>query len=73
MSFWTGLEAFTGHKPGAFTGFSMKDLFEKDMWEIRERLGGKQSRQFENTGVVPTTAIYKGMGKEGMFGDHIDL
>jgi len=69
MSFWTGLEALSGHRPGAFTGFSMKDLFDKDMWEIRERLGGRQSRQFENTGVVPTTAIYKGMGKEGMFGD----
>jgi hypothetical protein len=47
----------------------MKDLFEKDMWEIRERLGGKQSRQFENTGVVPTTAWYKGMGKPSMMGD----
>jgi len=69
MSFWTGLEAFTGHKPGAFTGFSMKDLFEKDMWEIRDRLGGKQSRQFENTGVVPTTAWYKGMGRPEMMGD----
>ena len=69
MSFWTGLEAFTGHRPGAFTGMTMKDLFDKDMWEMRERLGGRQSRQFENTGVVPTTAIYKGMGKEGMFGD----
>ena len=69
MSFWTGLEAFTGHRPGAFTGMTMKDLFDKDMWEMRERLGGRQSRQFENTGVVPTTALYKGMGKEGMFGD----
>ena len=69
MSFWTGLEALSGHRPGAFTGFSMKDLFDKDMWEIRERLGGRQSRQFENTGGVPTTAIYKGMGKAGMFGD----
>jgi hypothetical protein len=33
MSFWTGLEALSGHRPGAFTGFSMKDLFEKDMWD----------------------------------------
>ena len=33
MSFWTGLEAFTGHKPGAFTGMTMKDLFDKDMWD----------------------------------------
>jgi hypothetical protein len=33
MSFWTGLEALSGHRPGAFTGFSMKDLFDKDMWD----------------------------------------
>ena len=32
MSFWTGLEAFTGHRPGAFTGMTMKDLFDNDMW-----------------------------------------
>ena len=33
MSFWTGLEAFTGHRPGAFTGMTMKNLFDKDMWD----------------------------------------
>ena len=33
MSFWTGLEAFTGHRPGAFTGMTMKGLFDKDMWD----------------------------------------
>ena len=33
MSFWTGLEAFTGHRPGAYTGMTMKDLFDKDMWD----------------------------------------
>ncbi len=33
MSFWTGLEALSGHRPGAFTGMTMKDLFEKDMWD----------------------------------------
>ena len=33
MSFWTGLEAFTGHRPGAFTGMPMKDLFDNDMWK----------------------------------------
>ena len=33
MSFWTGLEAFTGHRPGAFTGMTMKDLFNNDMWD----------------------------------------
>jgi len=67
MSFWSGLEAFTGHKPGAFTGMTMKDLFDKDMWEIRERLN--QGRRFEETGIKDTTALYKGMGKPGMFGD----
>ncbi len=38
MSFWTGLEALSGHRPGAFTGFSMKDLFDKDMWDTREKI-----------------------------------
>ena len=33
MSFWTGLEALSGHRPGAFTGMTMKDLFDKDMWD----------------------------------------
>jgi hypothetical protein len=37
MSFWTGLEAFTGHQPGAFTGMTMKDLFDKDMWDRMPR------------------------------------
>ena len=37
MSFWTGLEAFTGHRPGAFTGMTMKDLFDKDMWDRMPR------------------------------------
>ena len=69
MGFWSGFEGLTGHKPGAFKGFSLKDIIDRDMWERRELLGGRQSRQFENTGVVPTTNVYKGMGKEGMFGD----
>ena len=33
MSFLTGLEFLTGHRPGALTGFTMKDLFDKDMWD----------------------------------------
>ena len=33
MSFWTGLEALSGHRPGAFTGMTMRDLFDKDMWD----------------------------------------
>ena len=64
MGFWSGL---TGHQPGAFKGFSMKDIFDKDMWERRERLN--QGRRLEETGVPDTTAIYKGMAKPGMFGD----
>ena len=64
MGFWSGL---TGHQPGAFKGFSMTDIFDKDMWERRERLN--QGRRLEETGVPDTTAIYKGMAKPGMFGD----
>jgi len=61
MSLWTGLEAFTGHRPGAFTGMTMKDLFDKDMWEIRERKF--PSPRYADAGLpAPTTAWYKGMG-----------
>ena len=68
MSFWTGLEALSGHRPGAFTGFSMKDLFNKDMWEIRERKF--PSPRYAEAGLPPpTTAWYKGMGKPSMMGD----
>ena len=66
MGFWSGFEGLTGHRPGAFKGFSFKDILDKDMWERRERLGGRQSRQFEETGVVPTTNWYKGMGRPEM-------
>ena len=68
MSFWTGLEALSGHRPVAFTGFSMKDLFNKDMWEIRERKF--PSPRYAEAGLPPpTTAWYKGMGKPSMMGD----
>ena len=65
MGFWSGFEGLTGHTPGAFKGFSLKDIIDKDMWERRERLGGRQSRQFEQTGVVPETAWYTGGGTTG--------
>ena len=71
MGFWSGFEGLTGHRPGAFKGFSLKDILDKDMWERRERLGGRQSRQFEETGVVPTTAWYKGMGRPEMMGPRV--
>ena len=67
MGFWSGFEGLTGHQPGAFKGFSLKDILDKDMWERRERLN--QGRRFEETGVKDTTAIYKGMAKPGLFGD----
>lgn len=67
MGFWSGFEGLTGHQPGAFKGFSLKDIIDKDMWERRERLN--QGRRFEETGVKDTTAIYKGMAKPGLFGD----
>ena len=46
MSFWTGLEAFTGHQPGAFTGMTMKDLFDKDMWDrLPQTWSGKRGTE----------------------------
>ena len=38
MGFWTGLlTGVTGHQPGAFKGFGLKDILDEDMWEMRER------------------------------------
>ena len=71
MGFWSGFEGLTGHRPGAFKGFSLKDILDKDMWERRERLGGRQSRQFEETGVVPTTNWYRGRGRPEMMGPRV--
>jgi len=46
MSFWTGLEAFTGHRPGAFTGMTMKGLFDKDMWDrVPQTWSGKMGTE----------------------------
>ena len=66
MAFWTGLEGLTGHRPGAFSGFRVRDILDKDMWEMRERLN--QGRRLEETGVPDTTAVYRDMGKPGAFG-----
>jgi len=71
MGFWSGFEGLTGHQPGAFKGFSLKDIIDDDLWKRHERLGGRQSRQFEETGVVPTTAWYKGMGRPEMMGPRV--
>ena len=71
MGFWSGFEGLTGHQPGAFKGFSFKDILDDDLWKRRERLGGRQSRQFEETGVVPETAWYKGMGRPELMGPRV--
>ena len=34
MAFWTGLEGLTGHRPGAFSGFRMRDILDKDNEKI---------------------------------------
>ena len=71
MGFWSGFEGLTGHRPGAFKGFSFKDILDDDLWKRHERLGGRQSRQFEETGVVPTTAWYRGRGRPEMMGPRV--
>ena len=38
MGFWSGFEGLTGHQPGAFKGFSLKDILDKDMWERTQRI-----------------------------------
>ena len=73
MAFWTGLLAgATGHQPGAFKGFSLKDILAEDkrkLWIEHERLN--QGRQLEETGVPETTWWYKGMGKPELMGPKV--
>ena len=69
MGFWSGFEGLTGHRPGAFKGFSLKDILDKDMWERRERLN--QGRRFEETGVPETTNWYRGRGRPEMMGPRV--
>ena len=38
MGFWSGFEGLTGHQPGAFKGFSLKDILDKDLWERKQRI-----------------------------------
>ena len=69
MGFWSGFEGLTGHRPGAFKGFSLKDILDKDMWERRERLN--QGRRFEETGDPETTNWYRGRGRPEMMGPRV--
>ena len=55
------MSLLTGHRPGAFEGFQMKDLFDKDRWERRERQ--VQNPRFAEEGLPPQmTNWYKGRG-----------
>lgn len=55
------MSLLTGHRPGAFEGFQMKDLFDKDRWERRQRQ--VQNPRFADEGLPPQmTNWYKGRG-----------
>ena len=78
MSFWTGLEALSGHRPGAFTGFKMRDLLEKDMWErLPQTWSGKRGtsahlkanpmdQRFGMSGRPMMTNWYTGQGQQSL-------
>ena len=83
MAFWTGLLAgATGHQPGAFKGFSLKDILDEDMWTKTQRLRqqpgwdeglGRYAKVGEplsnpRTGEPMMTNWYKGMGKPELMG-----
>jgi hypothetical protein len=55
------MSLLTGHRPGAFEGFQMKDLWDKDRWERRERQ--VQNPRFADEGLPPQmTNWYQGRG-----------
>ena len=74
MGFWSGL---TGHQPGAFKGFSLKDILDEDMWTKTQRLRqqpgwdeglGRYAKVGEplfndRTGEKVMTNWYKGRGR----------
>ena len=74
MGFWSGFEGLTGHRPGAFKGFSLKDIIDKDMWDRLPRTwSGKMGtpahlkanpmdRQLTRGGEPMMTNWYKGGG-----------
>ena len=48
MSFWTGLEAVTGHRPGSLRGMSWNDFFDNEKWTRLQRTwSGKPHPQGE--------------------------
>ena len=75
MGFWRGFEGLTGHRPGAFKGFRLKDIIDKDLWERKQRTwSGKMLPQgateaerqrdlrFSRGGEPMMTNWYKGRG-----------
>ena len=79
MGFWSGFEGLTGHQPGAFKGFSLKDIIDKDLWERKQRTwSGKMLPQgateaerqrdlrFSRGGEPMMTNWYKGRGAGGV-------
>ena len=70
MGFWSGFEGLTGHQPGAFKGFSLKDIIDKDKWERIDRKF--PSPRYAEEGLpAPQTAWYKGMGRPEMMGPRV--
>jgi len=58
------MSLLTGHQPGAFEGFQLKDLWDKDRWERRER--EVQNPRFADEGLPPQmTNWYQGRGAGG--------
>jgi len=55
------MSLLTGHRPGAFEGFQMKDLWDKDRWDRRERQV-QNPRFADEAGEPMMTNWYKGRG-----------
>ena len=79
MGFWSGFEGLTGHQPGAFKGFSLKDIIDDDLWKRKQRTwSGKMLPQgateaerqrdlrFSRGGEPMMTNWYKGRGAGGV-------
>ena len=79
MGFWSGFEGLTGHQPGAFKGFSLKDIIDDDLWKKKQRTwSGKMLPQgateaerqrdlrFSRGGEPMMTNWYKGRGAGGV-------
>ena len=70
MGFWSGFESLTGHQPGAFKGFTLKDILDEDMWKMMDRKF--PSPRYAEEGLpAPQTAWYRGMGRPEMMGPRV--